>query len=78
MDVLLAFLESETEVCTIVCLCRLADRSSCPQLDKYNLRNQEGGLARGPEVGKCRARVEELKSEVNNRLERVQASRTAR
>jgi hypothetical protein len=53
-------------------------RSNCPELERYNLRNQEVGKAGGREVGKCRARVEELKQQVNARLDRLKASKTAR
>lgn len=57
---------------------RVGRRSSCAELEPYNLRNQEGGQARGAEVGRCRARVERIKYQVNELLERLKASRKAR
>lgn len=53
-------------------------RSSCEALERYNLFKQEGGRAGGREVGSCRRRVEELREDINRRLEKVQASRTAK
>lgn len=53
-------------------------RSTCEELEKYNLFNQEGGRARGPDVGKCKRRIEKLREAINNKLNKVRSSRTAR
>jgi hypothetical protein len=63
------------------CCCQppaAACRSSCEALQRYNLINQEGSKAGGKEVWRCRQAVEELRGQVNSKLDKVQASRTAR
>lgn len=69
-----------SNIMTFVCFSPLSPplRSNCPELEKYNLKNQEGGQARGREVASCRQRVEELKGLVNDRLDKLKSSRTVR
>lgn len=57
---------------------RVGRRSNCPELEPYNLRNQEGGAARGADVARCKGEIERLRDAINKRLERLKASRDAK
>lgn len=73
-----SFLEGLVDAGISQGIIRVGGRSKSTRLEKYNLRNQEDAKARGPEVGKCRAAVEDLKQLVNTTLEKVRTSRQAR